>query len=338
MNKSSNTFNDFEYEIALSYASEDHLYVKQVATELRSQGVKLFYDKFEEGDLWGANLQEHLDDIYQNKSQYVLMFVSQFYAKKQWTTFEKKSALARALRESRPYILPYNFDDTVLSGIPPTTKYLSNKTPQELCDLIKHKLEQINNKQNKRILVRAVSTNLSIVAYRTLCLIYTYKTLNRTFSRDKISEIYKIMNYDIKEKIKVIKDFPNQLTDDEWSFLTLLKQNIQSLTIRQRNLDSLFNSISTNLINILHAIPELSFHKDDTKWYKIKNNKIEIIKESNAFAFFLHELNEFDDGKTRTNCNYSKQSKDLIRNHPDYLKYFVPLILKRVIKNTKEEV
>jgi hypothetical protein len=50
----------FEFDIALSFAGEDRAYVDQVASILRDEGVSIFYDKFEEVNLWGKNLYDYL--------------------------------------------------------------------------------------------------------------------------------------------------------------------------------------------------------------------------------------------------------------------------------------
>jgi len=49
-----------KYHVALSFAGEDRAYVERVATQLVSEGVTVFYDKFEEATLWGKNLYSHL--------------------------------------------------------------------------------------------------------------------------------------------------------------------------------------------------------------------------------------------------------------------------------------
>ena len=71
-----------EFDIALSFAGEDRNYVDQVAHILKSKGISVFYDKFEEANLWGKNLYDYLSDIYRNKALYTIMFVSDNYNKK----------------------------------------------------------------------------------------------------------------------------------------------------------------------------------------------------------------------------------------------------------------
>ena len=83
---------------------------------LTELGVKVFYDKYFEADLWGKNLYTHLDDIYQNTSLYCIMFLSTNYRDKVWTNHERESAQARAFRQKEEYILPVRFDDTQIPG------------------------------------------------------------------------------------------------------------------------------------------------------------------------------------------------------------------------------
>lgn len=134
--------NQKEFDIALSFAGEDREYVEQVANLLRNSGVRVFYDKFEEANLWGKNLYEYLLDIYKNKAIYTIMFISNNYSKKLWTNHERISMQARAFQENQEYILPARFDNTEISGILPTTGYISleNKDPQEFVDIIHKKL------------------------------------------------------------------------------------------------------------------------------------------------------------------------------------------------------
>jgi uncharacterized protein YegP (UPF0339 family) len=134
-----------KYHVALSFAGEDRTYVDRVANYLLSEGVKVFYDKFEETKLWGKNLYTHLSDVYENKAIFTVIFISEHYKSKLWTNHELESAQARAFEESREYILPAFFDVSVkVPGILKTTGRidLAKKTPEELAALIVKKLEE----------------------------------------------------------------------------------------------------------------------------------------------------------------------------------------------------
>lgn len=58
-----------KFHVALSFAGEDRVYVDAVAKALQAEGVDVFYDKFEEVDLWGKDLYTHLSDVYQNRAE-----------------------------------------------------------------------------------------------------------------------------------------------------------------------------------------------------------------------------------------------------------------------------
>ncbi len=132
----------FEFDVCLSFASEQRDYVAATAFALSSAGIRVFYDDYETSTLWGRDLYEHLDDVYQNAARFCVVFLSADYARKLWTTHERKSAQARALRENVEYILPARFDDTDLPGLRPSVGFVDLRriSPEELAELIKEKL------------------------------------------------------------------------------------------------------------------------------------------------------------------------------------------------------
>lgn len=133
---------DYEYDVAVSFAGEQRAYVEQVASALRNKGVRVFYDGYEVANLWGKDLYEHLDYVYQRAARFCVIFASAEYAEKMWTTHERRSAQARAIEERAEYILPARFDETEIPGIRKTIGHinLQELEPQELADLIVAKL------------------------------------------------------------------------------------------------------------------------------------------------------------------------------------------------------
>lgn len=131
-----------KFDIALSFAGEDRDYVDKVAMLLRQKGISVFYDLFEDANLWGKNLYDYLSDIYQNQARYTILFISDHYNKKLWTNHERQAMQARAFQESEEYILPVKFDDTKIPGILPTIGYLDlrTKTPEQFVEIIEKKL------------------------------------------------------------------------------------------------------------------------------------------------------------------------------------------------------
>ena len=132
----------FRYDVGLSFAGEQREYVEEVAKELKSRGIRPFYDDYEKEILWGKDLYAHLSEIYQHMCRFCIIFVSKEYASKVWANRERQSAQARAIEEKREYILPARFDNTPIPGLLDTVGYidLSETSPQQLCDLVVGKL------------------------------------------------------------------------------------------------------------------------------------------------------------------------------------------------------
>lgn len=131
-----------KYDVVLSFAGEDRVYVEKVAKWLEAHGVAVFYDKFEEANLWGKDLAEHFDNVYRKQGRFCVMFASRSYAEKLWTRHERRSALAKALETRGEYVLPARFDDTEIPGLRPTIAYqdLRKISPKSLGELILEKL------------------------------------------------------------------------------------------------------------------------------------------------------------------------------------------------------
>ena len=130
------------YEVAFSYASEQHAYVDAVFEALKGAGVTVFYDRSLEVELWGRNLAEYLADVYRERSRFVVMFISESYGKKAWPKHERQNALSRAIREEEVYVLPVRFDETEIPGLSPDVKYLDARqlSPEKLAEAIIRKV------------------------------------------------------------------------------------------------------------------------------------------------------------------------------------------------------
>ena len=141
---------DFEYEVALSFAGEQRDYVERVSEELTLLKVRHFYDYNEQVNLWGKNLTQYLDSVYFEKAMYFVPFISKEYVEKMWTRLEINSALERNMHESRPdfqqYILPVRFDDMRVPGIVGSIGHIDarKKSPQEIARMI---YEKVNNRE-----------------------------------------------------------------------------------------------------------------------------------------------------------------------------------------------
>jgi len=139
---SAKTENGEPYDVVLSFAGEDRGQARKLAVHLKNDGFKVFFDEFEEAKLWGKNLYDYLSEIYSRRGRYCVMFLSEHYARKQWTNHERRSAQERAFKEHREYILPIRIDDTEIPGMLDTISYLdlSDKSIKDIYDILKKKL------------------------------------------------------------------------------------------------------------------------------------------------------------------------------------------------------
>lgn len=132
-----------EFDVALSFAGENRGYVEHVAESLKEKGIRVFYDNFEQVNLWGKNLYDYFQDVYRNKAYFIVMFISKYYVEKAWTNVERQGMMSRAIDpKAEEYILPARFDDTEVPGLFSTIGYISLKgmSPENFSDLIAQKL------------------------------------------------------------------------------------------------------------------------------------------------------------------------------------------------------
>jgi response regulator RpfG family c-di-GMP phosphodiesterase len=134
---------DFDYDVALSYAREDREYVDKLANCLKEKNIRVFYDLFEQANLLGKDLAIYLYEVYMNKSRYFIPFISKAYRDKKYPIHEMKAALERALNEKGgEYIIPIRIDDTLIPGLSNTIGHISiEEGISNICSLIATKLK-----------------------------------------------------------------------------------------------------------------------------------------------------------------------------------------------------
>lgn len=122
--KSGKERKSYKYQVALSFCGSDRKYAHELAKLLTEKGISVFYDEFEQSELWGKDLYQYLQAVYKDHARYCVIFVSKAYSNALWTKHELKQAQARAFRESKEYILPLRLDDTEIPGMTETVAYL----------------------------------------------------------------------------------------------------------------------------------------------------------------------------------------------------------------------
>lgn len=115
----------FEYDVALSFASEDRLLAEEFVKLLARKNMKVFRDEYAAGEaeLWGKDILDHLVNLYARKARYCVLLISQYYPLKTWTQADRTSTRGRALRDPEEYILLIQLDDRQIPGIAETKGY-----------------------------------------------------------------------------------------------------------------------------------------------------------------------------------------------------------------------
>ena len=132
----------YEFDVALSFSGKDREYAERLSGALKGNDVKVFYDRSEQANLWGKNLQIHLADLYRVRSRYCIVLVSNNYLTSKWTKVEIEAALAHEFERGDTYILPIKLDDTELGHILPTRGFLDarQESVENIAELVKTKL------------------------------------------------------------------------------------------------------------------------------------------------------------------------------------------------------
>jgi hypothetical protein len=133
---------EYEYDYCLSFAADERDYVEEVAKHLVAAGLRVFLDSDETADLLGADLYTRLDEIYNHRSRYCVLFASAAFARRMWTRHERRSAQDREFRSGDGYLLPVRFDDTAIPGLRTTTGHVDAAvtSPATLAALLVAKL------------------------------------------------------------------------------------------------------------------------------------------------------------------------------------------------------
>jgi hypothetical protein len=113
----SNHPDPFEYEVAISFATQDRSVAEELTKLLSKKNISVFLDEYTSAEPWGNDLVNHLVNLYARKARYCVMLVSKDYPLKQWTERERRSLQERALRDANEYILAVRLDDREVPGL-----------------------------------------------------------------------------------------------------------------------------------------------------------------------------------------------------------------------------
>lgn len=114
----------FIYDIAISYAGAERKIASSLADNLRSQNLRVFYDRKQLPDLIGRNLLDELMIIYRDQARLCIILASKEYNKSDFAQHERQSAQDRALKD-KGYIFLVKLDDVEqIKGFHSTVAYV----------------------------------------------------------------------------------------------------------------------------------------------------------------------------------------------------------------------
>jgi hypothetical protein len=167
---------NYKYDIAISYASEQSQYVQNVVKALQEQSLTVFADYLEPHRFLGELLPEELRKIYHDESKHVLLFLSYEYIKKKYTQYEGRIVCERLLDGDKFFLI--KIDDVTLPWLNSAIGYISMEyTPQMIAQMIKKKIT------TKRDIYITSLYNSIIAAINKTCIgmnIQNYFELNST--------------------------------------------------------------------------------------------------------------------------------------------------------------
>src|SRR3989344_4504388 len=131
----------YDYDVVFSLAGEKQDYVSKVAKSLMVKGVKVWYYKSKEVDLWGRNQVDAFSEIFTKSAKHCVIFISKEYTQKVWPNLEKQFIQSQWLKDPE-YLLPARFDDSLVIGIPDTIGYINLEkiTPEDFAEVIVEKM------------------------------------------------------------------------------------------------------------------------------------------------------------------------------------------------------
>jgi hypothetical protein len=128
------------FDVALSFPGENRFYAHAVADRLSLLlgRRRVFYDEYYKSQLARPNLDTLLQDIYNNRSRLVVVFLSATYQTKDWCGTEFKAIREILKQRDDSKVMYVRHDAGHVEGVFSTDGYIDAKmhTPVEVADLI----------------------------------------------------------------------------------------------------------------------------------------------------------------------------------------------------------
>jgi len=134
-----------QFKVAMSFPGERRQYVSATVTALRSHlpPDSIFYDYDYQAQLAKPNLDVLLQDIYQNRTDLVVIFLCKEYGAKQWCGLEWRAIRELIKQKNDDQIMFVRFDDEPVEGVLSLDGYVDARvhSPQKLAEFIRQRIE-----------------------------------------------------------------------------------------------------------------------------------------------------------------------------------------------------
>ena len=145
---------------------------------------------------------------------------------------------------------------------------------------------------NRKKSLEIIDSQLTQVMYRSMSLLYIHEDCKGLLKEKTVNKAYKLIAYDLDEKIRSIVNFIDYLKIEERMDLNIISSYKNKFMMKHHKIDVVAKKINDSIIGIARSINLPSGHINDKEWYKIENGKISFIKESSTFKLLLLDLYE----------------------------------------------
>jgi len=135
------------FAVALSFPGEVRARAEPIAQRLAHElgRERVLYDRFHEAELALLNLDIHLQALYHDHAELIVIFLCKDYDSKDWCRLEWR-AIRDLIKQRQRHIFLLRLDDAIIPGVYSIDGYidLRNKTDDEVAALILQRSSQHN--------------------------------------------------------------------------------------------------------------------------------------------------------------------------------------------------
>lgn len=110
-----NEHQDYEFDIAISFAGESRDLAKFIVEQLAELDISVFYDRHYEDNYLGGPWSKYFEDVFVHRSRLVTALLDEYHKNKIWPTFERECF---SIRVPQGEVIPVFLDDSIFPGIP----------------------------------------------------------------------------------------------------------------------------------------------------------------------------------------------------------------------------